>query len=167
MSGQHTETIIYVVISKNYDISALSDNKDLAYRFAVNIGGLETCYIIETLEEKLDMSENDIADNMLFVYENIIISHKIDMRIENFSNDYTMKFFENISKLMDLSVFYKFNDNEKSKLRILGDIEESFTISDISGFPTISNIDIINYSEMFRLYLASIRRNKNINMKTR
>lgn len=156
---RQTGSIIYVIISKNYNIQALSRNKDYAIGFAELIGGVETCFIIQTLESKIDMDASQISNNMLYEWNNIWLSHNLDCALLEFIEMKQSELSEYMDRLMELLDYYKFTDEENVYVNRFIETYDYYFVRDVHGFTAYDANEEIDYRVLLKLYLNTVKRN--------
>lgn len=156
---QPTGSIVYVIISKEYNVQALSRNKEYAIGFAKLIGGVESCFIIQTLEHKLDMDASQISNNMLYEWKDIWLSYNLDCSILEFMEMKQSEMSEYMDRLMNILDYYKFTDEEMVYVNRFIETYDYYFVRDVHGFTAYDANEEIDYRVLLKLYLNTVKRN--------
>lgn len=156
---RRTGSVIYVIVSKIYNIQALSREEEYALGFANMIGGKDNCFIIKTLEEKLEMDKARIENNMLFEWQNIWLSANLDMQVTEFLELKEGDMSGCMNQMMDLIDYYKFTDEEQVLVNKFVEVYDYYFVRDAHGLSAYDINEEINYELLIKLYLNTVKRN--------
>lgn len=153
-------TILYLIISKIYKVQAISKDKNDAIRFADLIGGVENCFIIETSRDKIDLSDAQIANNLLYECKDILVSGEIDSELMEFIETKHGEMSELMVQMLELIDYYKFTGEEQVYVNRFMDLYEYYFIRDIYGCTCYDLNEEMEYTTLIKMYLNTVRRNK-------
>lgn len=140
-------------------MQALSRNKEYAFGFAELIGGIENCFIIETLESKLELTPNEITNHMLFEWNHIWLSHILDCELIEFLELKQADMSGCMNQMMDLIDYYKFTDEELVYVNKFVEIYDYYFVRDVHGFSAYDINEEVDYRILLKLYLNTVKRN--------
>ena len=156
---QQTYSTIFVIISKLYNVQALTKNKEYAFGFADLIGGVETCIIVETLEDKLELDKDQITNNTLYEWNGIWLTNNLDCAIMEFLELKQSDMAGLMTQMMEILDYYKFTDEEQVFVNRFVDLYDYYFVRDIHGFTAYDVNEEVDYPLLIRMYLNTVKRN--------